>query len=768
MGVSSASSETGVDTCLVHSVASVLAREPALEAVTIDEARHSIAVATIGRQNDPALEARVSETIRRAREAQADRRCGLLFGESDCAECEVPFARFERETISIRHQANGTTISRVTCPTAPRFWRWRNIPWPTLAPRHIEFLPDEEHAGEWKAQLAASVLCAAFGVAAYLATGPLQVLLFVLSYCFGAWFAATEVIELLQLRKLDVHFLMLAVAIGSASIGAWGEGAVLLFLFSFSGALEHYALGRTRREIQSLFKAAPKSVTVLDAQNRQQELPVQEVERGTRLLVKPDTQFAVDAEVVKGETAADESSLTGEATPVAKGVGDILLAGTLNLWGAVEAVALRPATDSALQRIIRLIQDAQHAKAPTQRITDKFGTPYTYAILSASLLMFLFWHFVMGLPATASGAQEQSALYRAMTLLVVASPCALVLSIPSAVLGAIAWGARRGILFRGGAAVEKLADVNVVALDKTGTLTTGELRVDRVESWPPGHEKEIAQLAWSLERFSTHPAGRAIARYGKRRSLDALAIERFESVTGAGLKAMRTGQLVAVGRREWVLAQTSTSAPTVAASDEAGLSEVWVIWGALLGRLILRDDIRSESAGILRKIHDAGLHSVVLTGDRKEAAIDLQQKLGLADVRFGLKPQDKVAIIQGLIREGKTVAMIGDGVNDAPSLAAADVGIAMGARASDAALEQAAVVLMHDRIENFWQAYRLSQRARRIIRQNLTLSLGTVAVLVGFALFGAIPLTLGVLGHEGSTVVVVLNSLRLLFEKDGD
>jgi Cd2+/Zn2+-exporting ATPase len=354
-----------------------------------------------------------------------------------------------------------------------------------------------------------------------------------------------------------------------------------------------------------------------------------------------------------------------------------------------------------------------------------------------------------------------------MTLLVVASPCALVLSIPSAVLAAIAWSARHGILFRGGAAVEKLADVRTVALDKTGTLTTGELRVERVESFPPGREPEVARLAFSLERFSTHPLARAITRHGKQKQLDPVEFEQFESITGQGLRARRNGGNCFLGRREWVAEGSSSENPHLAIiaelpPSEPGFSEVWVAEGNLLGRIILRDDIRPQARAVIERLRWEGLRTVVLTGDRQSTADHLKQQLGLDDVRAELKPEQKVAAIQALRSGGRRVAMIGDGVNDAPSLAAADVGVAMGARGSDAALEQADVVLMHDRLKNFLAAFRLSQRARRIIRQNLVISLGTVAVLVCFALLGRIPLTIGVVGHEGSTVIVVMNSLRLL------
>jgi Zn2+/Cd2+-exporting ATPase len=556
---------------------------------------------------------------------------------------------------------------------------------------------------------------------------------------------------------------MLAVALGSASVGAWGEGATLLFLFSLSGALEHYALGRTQREIRSLFREAPKSATVLDDRDQEQELPVEKLRPGMRLLIKPGAQFPVDAEISRGQTASDESNLTGEATPVEKAIGDTVLAGTINLWGAVEVLVLRPVAESSLQKIIRLIREAQRQKAPAQQFTDKFSTVYTYSVLGLSLAMFFVWWLGFGQAPFARQGVGHSAFYHAMILLVVASPCALVLSIPSAVLAAIAWGARHGILFRGGAAVEKLAAITTVALDKTGTLTTGELHVQRVESFPPGREAEVVQLAYSLERLSTHPLARAITRHGKQHGLQSLELHQFESITGQGLRARCNGDECLLGRREWLIQGPRGPLLADIPAAQSGLSEIWLARGPLLGRLILRDDIRPQSRQVIEELRREGLHTVVLTGDRKTSAENLRRELQLEDVRAELRPEQKLAEIRTLTQQGERVAMVGDGVNDAPSLAAAHIGVAMGARGADAALEQADIVLMHDRLENFLAAFRLSQRARRIIRQNLVISLGTVAVLVTFALLGQIPLTVGVVGHEGSTVIVVMNSLRLLF-----
>ncbi len=793
--------------CLVQTVADVMRRAPKLEAVKIDRAQNSIALATLGTA-DAELEKLVTQQIRALQEQSPP--CRLLVGDANCETCSLTFDPAIKRTLNIQQEPTTTTIARVSCPTAPRFWKWRAFPLPRIVPREVHVEDAETHQHEWKQQLVAAALCGVFlALASFLPKGTWTLPLHLAAYLCGAWFTVQEVWEHLQEGKVDVHFLMLTVAVGGAAIGAWGEGAMLLFLFSLSGALEHFAMGRTQREISALFKSAPKSAIVLGENHSEQIIPVEQLTVGMRLLVKPGDQFPVDAELVSGATAADESNLTGEATPVDKAVGDSVFSGTINMWGAVEAVVTKPASQSALQRIIRLIKEAQHLKAPSQRFTDKFGSTYTYSILALTVVMFFVWWLAFKLPPFTSTAETRSAFYKAMTLLVVASPCALVLSIPSAVLAAIASGARRGILFRGGAAVEKLADVQIVAMDKTGTLTTGELRVESVESFPPGRESEITALAYSIERLSTHPLARAVTRYGKGQGTPVLALEKFESVAGLGLRAELDGQPVLLGRRNWIVDSSASAltpalsrwerengtqphldstrqaqrklanfpplpagegrgegeAPIKQTAPSPGLSEVWLAHGDLLGRITLRDDIRPQARAVIDELRARGVQTVVLTGDRREAAAHLQKQLAVDDVRAELKPEQKVAAIREFVERGQRVAMIGDGVNDAPSLAAADIGVAMGARGADAALEQAEVILMHDRLENFLTALKLSCRARAIIRQNLVISLGTVAVLVVCAMLGKIPLTLGVIGHEGSTVIVVLNSLRLLLRE---
>lgn len=681
----------------------------------------------------------------------------------------------------------GIMLEKESCPTAPRFWRWNEINWVKLKPRQAAITQAQEHAAhahppdhghhhehhDWKPQLLSATICGALAIAAFIvgrdASDPtsnqqaLSVALYLAAFISGAWFPAQEVWALLQKRIVDIHFLMLAVGVGAASTGHWAEGAMLLFLFSLSGAMEALAMARTEREIQGLFKDAPKESTRIDSMGNESRIDVDAITAGMHLRIRPGEQFPVDAEVLTGSSSADESTLTGESVPVDKSPGDTVFSGTMNTWGIIECAAQCPASESSLARIITLIREAQESKAPSQRFTDRFGTGYTYAVLGASALMFCVWWLGFGIPAFSDPSGETSAFYRAMTLLVVASPCALVLSIPSAILAGIAAGARGGVLFRGGIAIEKLAEITHVAMDKTGTLTSGELEVVSVESFPAGREDEILSTAAALAHQSTHPLSRSIVRHWRAAHPQAElpATVAFRSLTGMGIAGEVDGEKVELGRRD-LFDSTWDQMPDL---PPVGVTETLIGGGGLRGRILLRDQVRPESVTLLKKLYALGLKVTMLTGDRKESAQKVADEINLRDFQAELHPEGKVAAIRAWRNQGEHVAMIGDGVNDAPSLAAADVAVGMGLRGSDAVLEQADVILMQDRLENFHYAYTLSRKARRIIRQNLVISLGVIVILVLGALSSMLPLTLGVIGHEGSTVVVVLNSLRLLFHR---
>ena len=724
----------------VDALAVFLQASSRVEAIRVDGAHHRVEVATLGEVDVGELQARLEATLAAIEQSPHSKAIG----------------------VSVASQPDGgLELSKASCLTAPKLWRWRELSLPG------EAVEEEE---DWRFLAGLAAACAILGLLAWgiaaagVAPAWVPIALYIAAMLAGGWDAFEDAREGLPKGELDIHFLMLAVAVGAASIGAWAEGALLLFLFSLSGALEHFALHRTRREINSLFDAAPKTALRVDAAGNEHELPVAQVRVGDVLAVKPGAQFPVDAEVLLGKTAADESNLTGEANPVAKLQGDAVFSGTINLWGAVQVKASKLAGESALQKVIRLIQEAQHLKAPSQRFTDRFGTGYTIGILGLTTSMFFVWWLGVGIPAFTNTEAGFSAFYRAMTLLVVASPCALVISIPSAILAAIAWGARHGVLFRGGAAIEKLAEVDLVALDKTGTLTTGEMEVERIESFPPGREQEALELAYSLESHGSHPIGRAIQKYAKAQGAQQRQINDFEAMSGRGVQGRAGDALCVLGRRELLqegpLAEWIQSVP----EPPQEFVENWIFKGDLIARILLRDQIRLESAATLEALHGLGVRTVMLPGDRRSAAESVGNQIGIDEVRSGLSPEGKVGAIREYSDAGYKVAMVGDGVNDAPCLAAAYVSVAMGARGSDAALEQSEVVLMKDRIENFLAAVSLSNRARAIIRQNLAIALGTVVLMATAAILGWIPLSIGVFAHEGSTVVVCLNSLRLLFK----
>jgi Cd2+/Zn2+-exporting ATPase len=720
-----------------------------VKALKVNAATHTAAVASLSEVNLMEIRAELDAILM---EIEATR------GVSQASSGRLPGG------IVFRGDGRELIIQRESCETAPRFWEWREFDWPlqpigTGAPS----------TPEWKALAWSAGICGVVGLAGFVAQRsallphPWLIALYSIAIAAGGWDAALDTWNNIKKGELDFHFLMLAVAAGAISTGAWSEAALLLFLFSGSGAMEEFALHRTQSEVNALLKSAPKEATLILPGGGERVVPVESVKVGDRLLVHAGEGFAADGQVLKGSSAADESSLTGESHPVDKETGSPVFSGSLNLWGAVEVEVQRLPSESTLQKIIRLIQTAQRLKAPSERFTDKFGGRYTAFVFALGGSMFLYWWLVLGLPAFADAGGTPSAFYRAMTVLVVASPCALVLSIPAAILAAIACGARHGILFRGGGAIEKLAQVGVVALDKTGTLTTGELAVVGCESFPAGQEDTVLELAVALEGKSQHPVARAIQRHGRLKGVRRREVDQFESLTGKGLRGRVDGMVCILGRRELFGAgpwrQFFENTPEV----DADFNEVWVISDRIVGRLLLRDEIRKESAATLSRLRSEGIRTVMLTGDRRHAAEQVARQLGIDEVRSGLTPGQKVDAVVELSRSGAKVAMVGDGVNDAPSLAAAFVSVAMGARASDSALEQAEIVLMNDRIENFSFAYDLSMKARQIIRQNLIVSLGTIVVMVVVSIAGAIPLSLGVFAHEGSTVVVCLNGLRLLF-----
>ena len=625
---------------------------------------------------------------------------------------------------------------RIPVPT------WRNRPFPRAVPR------------DYRVMLMLAAICGLSTLIGFLLgragiRGEFIAPFFALAYVSGGWFATQDVWHALKRGKIDIQFLMVAVAVGALCVRGWTEGATLLFLFSLSNGLEQFANYRTRKSIESLLKVAPKHA--LRRENgRWVEASIEEVQIGDELLVKPGELFPVDGVMIEGATSADESALTGESIPVVKQIGDAVSGGTLNLDGQSVIRATRRLGESALSRILGLIEVAQQQKAPAQRFTDNFSRYYTWVALSLAAIVFVVL-LVMHRPIA-------DAFYRSMTVLVVASPCALVLSVPSAILVAIAAGARRGILFRGGVAVENLAGATQFAFDKTGTLTKGALVVARIASFDSQGEDALLRRASSVAHFSTHPLARAIVAEAEKRKLPINPATDFLNLPGLGMEASVNGNRVLIGSRG-LMRDRGIAIPAVELTNEG---EVWIANDQALGVIYLRDEIRPAAKRVIDFLKRCGLSVTLLTGDRVEPAAMVAEQVGITDVRAELSPQAKLQCIHDWRASGKKVAMVGDGINDAPSLTAADVSIGMGARGSDAALEQADIVLMHDKIENVEEAFVLSRRARSVIRQNVVISLGVILFLIISALAEKINLTTGVIGHEGSTVVVILNGLRLL------
>jgi Cd2+/Zn2+-exporting ATPase len=624
--------------------------------------------------------------------------------------------------------------------------------------------PEHEAPGEWRKLAWLAATSGVLGLLSlvaehFLGKGSAWTLALVAGSCLaGGWDAAVDGWAALRERRVDVHLLMIVVAVGAWIVGAQWEGALLLFLFSTAGAIEHYAMDRTRGAIDALLDKSPKHARRLGPDDVETEVPVASLLPGDRIAILPGELVPADGKVLSGESAVDESNLTGEAKPAPKHAGSEVAGGTLNSWGRLIVTVTRAEKDSALQRIVRLIREAQDSKAPAQRAIDKWGDAYAIFTLSASALFYLYLKFAI--PAGCETSAQDAPLYRAMTLLVVLSPCALVLSVPSAVLAAIAAGARQGILFRGGAAVERLADVDCVCFDKTGTLTAGVPEVAALEVFPEGADRKRALSAFlTLESATTHPFAAGVVRACLKEGAGQLPVQGLSNSPGQGVSGSVAGTRWSVGTREFV---GGGALPPAAVAEGAIVSEVWASDGTVTIRATLVDRIRDESHATLAALHARKIRTVMLTGDREEAAAAAARQVGIQSYAAALTPDAKMAAIRRFSAEGHVVAMVGDGVNDAPSLAAADVAIGMGGRGSDAALESSDLVLTDDRIGRLVDAIELSRSARLAIRFNVLISAGAALGMAAYVIFRGAPLPLAVSVHEGSTIVVCLNGLRLL------
>jgi Cd2+/Zn2+-exporting ATPase len=549
--------------------------------------------------------------------------------------------------------------------------------------------------------------------------------------------------------------LMVLAALGAAAIDQWHEGAILLFLFSLSNVLQDYAIGRSRQAIKSLMKLYPNEANVR-RDGQVQTVKLESLNQGEIILIKPGERIPVDGLVEEGRSAVDESPITGESMPVDKAPGAKVFAGTLNGQGALDVRATSTAKDTVLARVIKMVEEAQDSKAPTERFMEKFEQYYALSIIGG-VLLFIFIPPALGL------VDFNDNFYRAMVLMTVASPCALVISTPASFLSAIASAARGGMLFKGGAFLEAMATVKAVAFDKTGTLTTGKPTLTDLVPASGVSQEELLSVAASVEARSEHPLAKAIVKAAQALGLSLRPAVDFKAVMGRGVEGFVDGKIVHIGSPAYLLVagDLPDDLNTVRAKLEDEGKTVMLVRrdGHWLGLLALADQVREEARIVIDELHKTGVTVAMLTGDNTRVARSAAKQLGLDKVFAELMPEDKVTAIHDIEVQYGTTAMVGDGINDAPALAGASVGIAMGAAGTDVALETADLVLMGDKLELIPYAIRLSKKARRVVWQNITFSLLVIAVLIISAFVVNLPLPLGVLGHEGSTVIVVMNGL---------
>ncbi|WP_408730903.1 heavy metal translocating P-type ATPase [Aequorivita sp. CIP111184] len=638
-----------------------------------------------------------------------------------------------------------------------------------------------------KTELIFSIICGAllgigFGLS-YVESIPewVSLSLYIGAYFFGGYFTAKEAVETVAKGGFEIDFLMLVAAIGAAILGEWAEGALLLFLFSLGHALEHYAMNKARKSIAALADLAPKTA-LLKKDGKTKEVGIEKLSIGDIIVVKPNSKISADGVVINGKSSVNQAPITGESVPVDKvPVDDIskeysaddeindenrVFAGTINGNNTLEIKVIKEAKDSTLSRLVKLVNEAQTQKSPTQLLTDKFEkyfVPSVLILVGGLLLAFL----VIDEPFSAS-------FYRAMAVLVAASPCALAISTPSAVLSGVARAARGGVLIKGGRPLEDLGELTAIAFDKTGTLTEGKPKLTKVVPLGNIEENELLKIAVAVENLSDHPLAKAVVRDGKKR-LEATEIpdaSDLEAVLGKGIKASLGGDKIYVGNLDLYEdlddAKPSEEITSKVRELESGGNTTMLIRRnqEYIGMIALMDTPREAAKETLGKLKEMGIkRMIMLTGDNQKVADAVAKKIGLTDAWGSLLPEEKVDAIKKLKEEESKVAMVGDGVNDAPAMANSTVGIAMGAAGSDVALETADIALMADKLETLPFAIGLSRKAKAIIKQNLWVSLGIVALLIPATIFGWANIGIAVVIHEGSTLLVVFNALRLLAYK---
>lgn len=593
---------------------------------------------------------------------------------------------------------------------------------------------------------------------------------YIISYLSGGYQGFIETVKHLWKFKINIDFLMIAAAIGAAILGAWIEGATLLFLFSLSGALESYALGKSRNAINNLLELRPSQGLRRNEDGTEEEVPVEELNIGDIIIVKPGEHIPIDGTIKKGQTTVDQSTITGESMPVSREAGDSVFAATLNENGVIEIKVTKKATDTTVSKIIELVESAQQSKAKTQRFLENFEPRYAVTVVVAVILLIL-------VPWLGFGREFDPTFYRAITVLVVASPCALIISTPASIISAIANGAKNGILFKGGSYVEQTVGIDTIAFDKTGTLTQGKPVVTDLLFFDPAasefstdehHIEHLLGIAAGCELHSEHHLAEAIVQKAKEQKIDPFPIKNMQATPGKGVRAEWNNTPVAIGNSKlfedlmsgWPEKLTHKAAEL----RNAGNTVVFVTEDDNpTGMIALADQVRPHAKETIRELRELGIRNIaMLTGDNQGVANAIASELGIDEVHAELLPDQKVSSIEKLKKQGM-VAMIGDGVNDAPALATSDLGIAMGAAGTDVALETADIVLMGDDLTKLPYLIQLSRKSKKIVWQNIMFSMAVIVVLIFGVFLIDLPLTIGVIGHEGSTLIVVLNGLRLLW-----
>lgn len=609
------------------------------------------------------------------------------------------------------------------------------------------------------ATVISGVLLAAGGMVWLLAGASAAVsTLFILAAVIGGIFPARTAALSLRGLVLDTNLLVTVAALGAIALHEYAEAGAVMFLFSLGGTLEAYTVDKTRKSIMSLIDASPPTATV-KRNGAYLSAAVQDIEVGEIVLIKPGDKVPVDGTIVEGESTIDQSPITGESVPVSKSTGDVVYAGTINGRGSIEVRTTSPAEDNTLARMVHMVEQAQSQKAPTQQFSEKFGRYYTPIVIGLAVLVAIAGPLWIG-----GGYKDWFG--RALTLLVVSCPCALVISTPVAIVAAIGNAAKSGVLIRGGAHLEMLGDVSVIAFDKTGTLTKGQLSICGVIPFNSHNPSDVLGIAAAIESRSEHPLADAIVSNAQQANLPRRAVQFFEAFPGKGARAVVEGEVFYIGSTRF-MQELGIDVPATTAMAELqmrGCSVVYLSDGEKLwGAIGAADTLKPGSLDAIAKLKDVGVRkTVMLTGDTVQSGRAIAAQLGIDEEHAELLPEDKLRKIKELSTGRQKVAMVGDGINDSPALAAADVGVAMGGAGSPAAIEAADVALMADDIAMLPYAISLSKKAKRIIKQNVALSLFVVALLVVGALSKYISLAVGVVGHEGSALIVIANSMRLL------